>query len=620
MPNSTLETVWKFGIDEGEAKEAENFFTRLAKTIKEKIGGDGTKAIKATTEAIEDQTRALKDAEDQAKKTGQSYDDRLKRVKEGGADFSGDVASASGGLRGAVDTFSGGNSGAIGGILEFTEAIADVGEYAPQAATQIGTLVSSLGPVGLGLAAVVAVAAAAVVAASQSIQKEADRITQVGEKRLELAERIADGLSTDDALAEIEANNNRRVELEKERLRAEQEYNDFLAQQPDILGNLGDNLLKVGDSREAAYEKTINDVNARLEELGNDNQVLQEAVDQGRTTTEKAVQAEGELADARSTTADTTRQAEKAARDQEQVQKKAQQEQEKAAAEAERQAEQLRQKQEQIEQKRLDAARKYGDSMVDIANKAKDSAKEALTTLKQSQADNQRSLQDDLSDAAADFAASEREEAIARMEEEARDLHQHALKLTQIRDDAFIEEEDLLRKRDFLGATRVREAANRQIEQENKTLIDAQQEKARLQQQEDAQQLREQDKARRERLIQLQRANAEAKLQYDRDIQSQKEARRIAERDAALARDRELRAANDMARALLGIHQQSAQAQMQLAQGVLNSLRGLGNTTNNTTSNVTNNNQRSLSISGAAMNPQQIQRIAIQTLGAVGLS
>jgi len=96
--------------------------------------------------------------------------------------------------------------------------------------------------------------------------------------------------------------------------------------------------------------------------------------------------------------------------------------------------------------------------------------------------------------------------------------------------------------------------------------------------------------------------------------------RRIAEREAAISRDRELRAANEMARALLGIHQQTNQGILQLGQAMVGSLRGMGSTTNNSVSNVTNNNQRSLSISGAAMNPQQIQRIAIQTLGAVGLT
>jgi hypothetical protein len=289
----------------------------------------------------------------------------------------------------------------------------------------------------------------------------------------------------------------------------------------------------------------------------------------------KTEQAEVKLAETRSTTSVD------AAKTAQQAEEKAAREREQAAKEAERQAEQLRQKQEQIEEKRYQAGVKYGDALVDIALDAADSAKASAKSLREGLADNDLSFRQDIADMSDDFHASEREEAITRMEEEAADLRAHANKLTQIRDDAFIEEEDLLRKRDFLGATKVRENANRQIEQENKAFLDGMNEKAQLQRQEDAQQLRELDKARRERFNLLQRANAEAQQAYRRDLENQREARRISERDAKGNRDRELRDASEQARALLGIHQQGNAAILQMAQGLVAGLRGLGNTTNN---------------------------------------
>jgi hypothetical protein len=570
MAKNSIETVWILQLDEEKARQSENTIARLARAVKDKLGVDGKKAIDQTTEAIEDQTRALKDAEKQAEKTGASYEDRLKRVKEGGADFSGDVASATGGLRGAVDTFSGGNSGAVGKILEFGEAIADVGEYAPQAATQIMSLAGSLGPVGLGLAAVAAIAAAAIVAASQSIQAEADRITAVGESRLAVAERVAAGLSTEDALAEMEANARRREEINDVLIQAQQEYNDFLAQQPDVLGNAGDNLLKIFDSREAAFEKAVLDAQGKLKEIASDDQALKEAIDNGKTTTEKAVEAEKKLADSRSTSTDTTREAETAQRVQE-----------KAASDATRAVEQQAAKQEQAAQKQYAAAQKYGDAMVDIANKTADSAKAALDKQRQALADNQTGLQRDLAAISTDFAASEREQQIERMEQEAADLRKHANTLNQIRDAAEAEEIDLLRQRDFLGATKVRERANAEIEQQNKTLVEAQQEKIQLQREADAKELRELQDARLKRLTQFRQQNEDARLAYQRDLVAGREARRIAERDAALARNRELKMASDTARAMLGIQSQFNQAQIQMAQNSLNQLRGVSNTTNN---------------------------------------
>lgn len=611
---NTIQTVWKLQLDESAAREGENFVQRLARTIKDKLGGESTKAIEKTTEAIEEQTEALKKNEEAAKRAA----DVDRGGRSAATDFSGDVASASGGLRGAADFLGGGQLGAVSGLLEVTEALGDIGEFAPQAASQVASLATSLGPVGLGLAAVAAVAAIAISSLAATVQEEADKITAVGEKRLEIAERIAAGLTASEATEELEQNAKRQEEIQIALVQAQKEYNEFLAQQPDILGNAGDNILKVFDAREAALEKTVTDAQNALKDIATDNQVIQEALDSGRVAADDTAKSEKNLADIRQTDTkagiDTAKEAAKA---QEKAQQDAARAQEKAAADAQRAAEKAAADAARIEEMRYKAAQKYGDALVDIARKSADDAIKAAQELRLKQVDNRRAFDQDIQDMSLDFHASEREEALKRQEEQASDLRQHALKLEGIRDDALNEETDLLRKRDFLGATRVRESANRQIEQENKALVEATEEKRRLQKSEDSQQLRELDKARQDRLRALQRANEEAKIQYQRDVANQRDARKLAEREAAISRDRDLRAASEAARALLGIKNQQAQAELQLAQNVLQGVRGMVNTS------VTNNNQR---VNNGGVNttintndPRAVQRQIIQTLGEIGL-
>jgi len=113
-------------------------------------------------------------------------------------EFSGDVASSSAGLRGAVDVFTGGQGGAIGSLLEITEALADVGEFAPKAASQLTTFAGGLGAsVGqLGVAAVIAAPfvialGLAVDRLQKDIQKSIEAINAGAETVLEVNKFLA---------------------------------------------------------------------------------------------------------------------------------------------------------------------------------------------------------------------------------------------------------------------------------------------------------------------------------------------------------------------------------------------------------------------------------------------
>lgn len=673
---NTLETVWKLVLDEQSADKADDAIVNLAESAG-KLGEELNKIARQKSfeamardagklaletgkaeEAAADLYRRLQEigaTEDELKSVAKTFGDVSSGEQERGG---GGNAPAAGKFRGAAGLIGGsGASELVGMVDDLQDAIegfqqlrvALTGAQAAQAATTAATTAQTAATTAVGTAsavaapgllasaagfaalllpllpfvAIAAAVAGAVVAINSAENARAEALKQEMEIVRSINDEIAAGATKEDIEAQIEALRF-RSELEKVTLEeSKQKYDDYINSIRNAFGGLGrilEPFIRLFGSYEEELSSQVNESQKLIDGNTQKEELYTAALEKGLTKKNDAAQAEEELADAREKSEKEAQQAaDKAAREQEAAQKKAQADQERANAEAQREAEQFQQKQAQVEEKRYQAAQNYGDKLVDIAQKAADDAAKLATGLKQKLTDNQRATQNDLSDMAADFADSEHEEAIQRQEEEAADLRAHADKLKQIRDGALTEEADLLNQRNFLGATKVRERANAQIEAENKVFLDGQDEKLRLQKSEDAKQLRELDKARRERLTQLQRANTEAQLQYKRDVENQREARRIAEREAATARDRELRSANEMARALLGIHQQTANAQLQLAQSTLNSLRGMGNTTNNNQNNSSTWNGNMVFNSSQTLPPSQIANTMINMLGSVGL-
>lgn len=557
---NTVETIWKIVLDEKEIRDGESTIQRMARLLKDKLGADATKAIDKTTEAIKDQTDALKENEKAAQRAG---------------DASGGVGALAGGVGGGLGSV--GRLAGVGGLVGAGEGLGMVGDIgdAVEGLQELGGTLAELGPAG-ALAGVAIVALGLVISDfAQAAQKQADEINTAIDSMREVADEIAGGATTEDVQESIAQLQFRR-DMERDILaESTASYEAFIQGIRDAFGPLAglvEGVLKVIDPREEALNQQIETSNKLIAESEAKERAYNEALDKGLTSKADAKQAAEEQAKAQ----------EKAAREAEQAAKKAEQEREREAAAAERAAQQLAQKQEQIEQKRYQAAQKYGDALVDIARKSSDDAAKLAQDYRYKQIDTQRGFEQDILDLTLDFQDKEYEETLKRQEEEARDLKSHSDTLMQIRDDAASEEQDLLRQRDFLGATRVREAANKRMEDENTTFLKAQEEKLAIQRSEDAQQLRELDNARQKRLTALQRANEDALTQYKRDVDNQRQQRRIAEREAAIARNRELRAAQEMAQALLGIHQQQNQSILGMASATASQLRGI---TNNSTNN-----------------------------------
>jgi hypothetical protein len=618
MATNTVQTVWKLILDQNAAREGESLIQRLARTIKDKLGGESRAAIDKTTEAIKEQTDALKKEEAQAKETAAATS------KISVSDSAGKVGGAAGKLRGVGSLLGGGEAlGLVNDIGDAVEGITELGGVLS------GTLIPAmsgaaaallpLAPILLPLAAAALAVGAAVKATVDGIQAELSRLSQALDAERSALEAAGSGATVSDAQAQIEEYN-QTIEtqtkiLERNQGRVTEAFDELVQSKEGVLGVFADLSARLqvffGLSKVGEFQQEVDKSKQSIDEATTSAKEWQEELDAGSFKADEAAKSESKLTESRANSAGATNDAAAAER-------KAQADQERAQQEAQRKAEQYAQKVQQIEEQRYKAAQKYGDALVDIARKSADDAIKASKALREKQTDNQRGFNQDISDITTNFHAGEMEEEIKRQEEEATTLRQHVLKLEGIRDAALLEETDLLRKRNFLGATSIRERANLQIEAENKTLVEGLDEKHRLQKQEDAQQLRELDKARRDRMTALQRANDEAKIAYQRDLANQRDARKIAEREALINRNRELRAANEAAQALLGIKQAQGKAELSIASQVLAGIRSMGN---NTTIN--NNNSRTnnggVHIGIGSSNPAQVERQVLGVLGRVGL-
>lgn len=621
MAGNVVQTIWRLILDENEANKSQSAVESLATAVQDKLGNASTTAIDKTTEAIQNQTAALKEEEAQAGKT-------VDAMTPSSGSSSGSASSLISKFSG-VGRMAGINVEQIAGIARAAEGVqqlaeaAGVLEGASAAAGAAGTAAApgllasaaGFGAIMLPLLPLIAALGVASLAFGE-LQKQTEAANEALQRKYDAEDEVdafaRSGATVSDALK-------RQTELQDEVTDATKRYNEAQAAAAE-------------DFKKRASVPLLGDFTARLQDAVNVNSTDDKQTKRLEETKAASEAAAAKLAelnkqlkegafaadDRKKADEKTAKDTEKAARDQEQAAAKQKATQEKSASDAQHLIEQAAAKEQQANEKRYQAAQKYSDSLIDIARHSADDAKKALAGLKEKLADNQGDFQRDIADLSTEFHDSEREEAIKRGEQEVQDAIAQTNKLKSIRDEALASEQGFLRKRDFLSAANVREAANTRIEQENKTFLEAQAEKQHAQQNEDAAQLRQLDKARHERLQALDRANAEAKLAYTRDIANQKEARHIAEREAAIARNREIRAANDAARAVLGIKQQQSQTELQLARATLTQLRGMTTINNGNTMN--GNITLNTSLAGGGMTLQQVDARIMQTLGKVGLA
>ena len=303
----------------------------------------------------------------------------------------------------------------------------------------------------------------------------------------------------------------------------------------------------------------------------------------------------------------------------------------KALKEAEKAQEEAQRKQEQAAQKRLQAAETYSNKLVDIARQAADKADDLLTDLTDKFAANEVDFGRDIDQLSVKANQTRLEDQIKAQAEEAADLREHQRKLEAIRDEGISSEEELLSKRNFLEAAKVREQVVARLEAENKAFEEGQSEKQIAEAEARAKEDRELDFARQQRFQALQEQNADARTAYELARRDAGIARERAEREAAINRDRDIKNADDVANSVLQIKQQQGAAEIQIAQQTLAGITAMAagmtapqtnyaaqsGSTTNINSNSNSIGSLSFPINGAN-NPANVQQVVIATLGQLG--
>jgi hypothetical protein len=674
----------KYGKAAKEGGDLEKITAELEAELKE--FGASSKEVDKVAAAF-DKVRTAADAAD-------DYESRAKRVKEAGADFSGDVASSTAGLRGAVDVFSGGQGGAVSSLLEVGEALADVGEFAPLAVTQITTLAATLGPAGIGLAAVAALAAVAVAALAAEQKKQSEIVNAIIDANKDARTKVIDGATTDDIEKEIERLNQLR-QLEADQIaqnaklfeesfmqdgfvdgaatlvstldddlaastanstKAVQDYgiqitalqatiddgstaiNDMIALEKKLAEERTKSVLEQAnaagqelEARQRALNASVEQNEQRLKSIEEERAVIQAQLDSlessGDTSEEVTAEIErlnaelGALGKESSFISDTAL----AVAKQREAEKK-------AAEDAKKAAEEYARVQEQADQKRLQAGRQYAEKLIDIARGAADKAEDALRGLEDALTKNDQSFTQDINKISVEANRARLEAEIAVQEEEARDAREHARRLEAIHNEALSNEEDALRKRNFLEASRIREQAVLALEAESQAFEVAQSEKDIVEEQARGKELRELENARNDRLAALQQQNADARAAYDQRLRDDAIAEERAQREARIARDREIAAANELANSVTAVKQAQADMELSIAQQLFQGIAviagqfqppqlnyaGAGGNRSNT--NV--NNSRSIGNLNMPFqtnaSPAQMQQLIVRTLGDLG--
>lgn len=515
--------------------------------------GDEAKSLKNDFKGAADEARNLTSALD-------DYERRRSQLGSG-VEVAGDVASSTAGLRGALDVFSGGNSGVAGQVLEVAEAFADVGEFAPKAALQVqtlatsfsgvvsassglgaslvGTLTPALGAAGAGMAvfaaaalpiaAILGAAALAIKAYGDAAQEQANQFNDMIDAQRSLDDRIAEGLSTEAAEAEA-ASIEKRKQLELDRLaELEAAYASFEAQAGSVAGTLA----KIVDAREEALVEQINKSKEALSGYDSEINALTDAIKDGKTTasetaktTEAATKSERDLSSARQNADTATR----TARENE---RKAQQERDKAQQEAEQARQKAQQEAEQRAEKAANAQQQYQDAVRNATTQYKQSVQDIGTKLKQTLTDNQTSLFRDVTDIATKYRRDEYNDTLKANRSERDALTKQLRDIEDIRADARETELDALREGDFKALFLARESGAKELRENEKTANRERSDRQRALQDAREDLLRNAQQTRSDRMLAYERQNTDARLAQSRELQQ-----------AALTRQRALQVAS----------------------------------------------------------------------------
>lgn len=536
-----------------------------------------TAEFKSGAKDIDVYTKELTDLEAQARK----LDDALtgvgekRRINVDSGQLA-DPASAGGGLRrfgrelrnlpSTQIPGAGIGTDAIGNIIRLTGAFTDVTEKSKTAALAANLLTPALGaqtaatvaafaPIALLVGGLVAIGVA-VTALTNETSKNVDRINAFAETQRDLNKRIADGLTTEEAQAELD-NLTESQQRNRETLATLQAAYDESQRQLGVLGGAA----KVFSGDEEALANQIEETNKAIRDQQSDIDALSGALANGALAANDAEEAEkslaeqrtaallteaqqaGELAQLRDRVSTLTAEQIKTETDaverrrvgieaelavlqasgdtSEEVAKRiaaltgqlgflgeqanilknatpkaSTADAEKAAKEAEKAANDAARAQQTYSDKVRDAGRRYRDAVADINTATRDKLD-----------DNQRKYEDDILKGAIEF----NDEQLKEQREYERDL-------ASIKRDAAREELDATRSRDFAALRDAREDRAAAIGERRQEEADANSEQQIEYQQHLAELARDRQLANRDALIDQQRSYRDAKVDRSRAL------------------------------------------------------------------------------------------------------
>lgn len=496
------------------------------------------KEIDRVAAAFTKASKAAREASENAESLAQQRFDKVSQD----VGLAGDAESAVRTIGGAAGFFGGSGieqaTGAAGEILATIEALPRLKESLLGLPQTIGSAVTSLGPVGIAAAAALAVVAVAISDLAAQAQEQADQINATIDATRSINEKIAAGLTTEDAEAEI-ANLERRRQLEQEVLAESQAaYESFIEGIRQAFGPLApivEGFLKVFDTREDALNAQIEKSKDITAGYTAEIDALNAAMNDGKTAandranTEKETTSQPKSSSSTSSANDAARDAEKAANDAARAREKAatdaQRAQEKAAADAKRQADQIAQAQDTVAK----SGEKYRNSIQDINRSFENSIEDIQRKAVDTDSDTRKKFNRDIASLSLKAQDDEKKARLKSYQELEKIDKDYRKNLADIAKSAADAEESARSNRNFLQLEQSRKEQVKALDAAKEDAQSAVNERLEVDKQEAA-----------DRLENLKIARRDRKMALDQELSDNRLAQQRQERDAAINRDRQL--------------------------------------------------------------------------------
>ena len=198
------------------------------------------------------------------------------------------VGDASGSLSALGSATGIGALGSAGDLLGSVESLAQLKGALAGLPASIGAVATALGPVGIGLIAVLGGLAIAVKAVTNDIAERNKELLGLVTARTDLTSDIAGGLTTDDAEGRIKSLNRTVEEYNKTLEQNQKDYDRFIQEDTGIFAPF----FKAFDDTEEKYFQEIERAKKASEDAKNQISALNEAIETGRLTANDRAKAE----------------------------------------------------------------------------------------------------------------------------------------------------------------------------------------------------------------------------------------------------------------------------------------------------------------------------------------